>query len=58
METFNTIAGIASILSLFISIFVANKVKNINNSNNVDMQGDNNKAVNQSNKDGDNNATL
>ena len=58
MEVFNIIAGIASILGLLISIFVANKVKNINNSNNIDMQGDNNKAVNQSNKAGDNNATL
>lgn len=34
METFNIIAGICSILSLLVGLFVANKVYNINSTSN------------------------
>lgn len=43
MDLFNIIAGTASIISLFISLFVASKVININNNVNMDSS----KKVNQ-----------
>lgn len=36
MEVFNIVAGVCSIISLFISLFVANKVINISNTLNID----------------------
>jgi hypothetical protein len=38
MDTFNIIAGIASILSLLLTCFVANKVYNISNKINQDIK--------------------
>ena len=55
MEIFNIIAGVCSILGLIVSLFVASKVIKINET--INIKGDN-KALNQSNKSGDNNATL
>ena len=56
MEIFNIIAGVCSILGLIVSLFVASKVIKINET--INIKGDHNKALNQSNKNGDNNATL
>ena len=55
MEIFNIIAGVCSILGLIVSLFVASKVIKINET--INIKGDN-KALNQLNKSGDNNATL
>jgi hypothetical protein len=56
VEIFNIIAGVCSIFGLFVSFFVASKVIKINET--INIKGDNNKALNQSNKSGDNDATL
>ena len=56
MEIFNIVSGICSILGLIVSLFVASNVIKI--SENINIKGDNNKALNQLNKSGDNNATL
>ena len=56
MDIFNIIAGLASIIGLCVSLFVANKVIKIDNK--INIKGNNNKIVSQNNKEGDNSVSL
>lgn len=51
MDIFNLIAGICSILSLIVSLFVANKVKYINRSNHQKAKAKGNARVYQAGRD-------
>jgi len=52
MDIFNLIAGIASILSFLVAIFVASKVVKIDNSMHIkqSIKGDNNRQAGRDNK--------
>lgn len=60
MEIFNIIAGLASMISLVVTIVTLRKVIKIEQKieSNITIQGDGNKALNQNNKTGDNIADI
>jgi len=60
METFNIVAGLASIISLVVTTITLRKVIKVEQKieSNITIQGDGNKALNQNNKSGDNIADM
>jgi len=56
MDILNLVAEIASIISLVITILIANEVVKIDQK--INVKGENNKTVSQNNKEGNNNVSI